>query len=159
MNWVQKTCSEELSQASQALKEVRDEMLQSAMQSTGNGGVVEMDDTTHRMLLRIARAPSQVLRYAKEQTPLWTSNTKIPEAKDITPCERCGCKRQFEFQIMPQLISFLGIDKLTWVGSQVLDAFFVKKQDKPLLFSTALFFLSGTRKKPSRFWYNCYLYL
>jgi hypothetical protein len=124
-------------------------MLQGAMQSTGNGGVVEMDETTHRMLLRIARAPSQVLRYAKEQTPLWTSNKQIPEAKDIPPCERCGCKRQFEFQIMPQLISFLGIDQFTWVGSQVLDAFFVKKQDKSLLCSMVPFFFSGTRKKPS----------
>ena len=34
-------------------------------------------------------------------------------AEDIPRCENCGGERQFEFQIMPQLLHFLRVDELT----------------------------------------------
>ncbi|KAH3756099.1 programmed cell death protein 2 [Pelomyxa schiedti] len=60
---------------------------------------------------RVARAPSQVLRYAHFPTgALWVSEKNIPRPQDIPPCQNCGAPRTFEFQILPQLIYFLGVD-------------------------------------------------
>ena len=52
----------------------------------------------------------QVLRYCIDEgaQPLWGRATPRPTA--VPPCSRCGAPRRFEFQILPQMISFLGID-------------------------------------------------
>lgn len=52
----------------------------------------------------------QVLRYCIDEgaQPLWGRST--PRPGDIPPCSRCGAPRRFEFQILPQMLSFLGID-------------------------------------------------
>jgi len=70
---------------------------------------------------RIAHEPAQCLRYCFTNTsgssgssghahPIWPSCHNIPGPTDIPRCERCGGKRRFEFQVMPQLINHLGVD-------------------------------------------------
>jgi hypothetical protein len=53
-----------------------------------------------------------VLRYCFEPNarPLWPQATRLPGPNDIPPCARCGAPRQFEFQVLPQLLHFLDID-------------------------------------------------
>uniref|UniRef100_A0A8C4NKF4 MYND-type domain-containing protein n=1 Tax=Eptatretus burgeri TaxID=7764 RepID=A0A8C4NKF4_EPTBU len=59
----------------------------------------------------VAIAPKQVIRYGLGAVPLWVSNSHIPSSDDIPPCS-CGAQRAFEFQIMPQLLNDLNVDKL-----------------------------------------------
>lgn len=39
--------------------------------------------------------------------PLLYTNTAIPYRSEIPKCEQCGCDRDFEFQLMPQLLSYV----------------------------------------------------
>lgn len=74
---------------------------------------------------RIARDPSQVLRYCFEpgakplcpapfgDEPSTSSSAAGAAAAPPSPpppCPRCGGPRQFEFQVMPQLLNHLGVD-------------------------------------------------
>lgn len=61
---------------------------------------------------RISKEPDQVLRYERGGEPLWVSAE--PKPSDIPKCEYCGCERQFEFQILPQLLYGIKEDKLDW---------------------------------------------
>ena len=56
--------------------------------------------------------PDQVLRYCPEPgaKPVWPSVTHAPNTDVIPCCERCGAPRKFEFQILPTIISQLGVD-------------------------------------------------
>ncbi|KAL3267396.1 hypothetical protein HHI36_011525 [Cryptolaemus montrouzieri] len=56
--------------------------------------------------------PEQVLRYSRGDQPLLISDDIIPE--NIPDCEYCGGPRQFEFQIMPQMLTFLKETQLDW---------------------------------------------
>lgn len=60
---------------------------------------------------RVGKEPSQCLRYCFDAAakPLWPSSKNIPGPADIPSCERCGAPRQFEFQVMPQMIVHLGV--------------------------------------------------
>lgn len=51
-----------------------------------------------------------MLRYSRDvgAAPCWGRSNPLPG--DIPPCRRCGADRMFEFQVMPQLLSFLDID-------------------------------------------------
>uniref|UniRef100_A0A8C5KTN5 Programmed cell death 2 n=1 Tax=Jaculus jaculus TaxID=51337 RepID=A0A8C5KTN5_JACJA len=60
---------------------------------------------------QIALEPQQILRYGRGIKPLWISGENIPQEKDIPDC-RCGSKRIFEFQVMPQLLNYLKADRL-----------------------------------------------
>nr|XP_033795707.1 programmed cell death protein 2 [Geotrypetes seraphini] len=60
---------------------------------------------------RIASEPEQILRYCIGSDPIWISNEKVPQEKDIPNCP-CGAKRIFEFQVMPQLLNYLKADSL-----------------------------------------------
>ncbi|KAK3745516.1 hypothetical protein QZH41_009913 [Actinostola sp. cb2023] len=60
---------------------------------------------------RIAREPEQILRYNLGGQPLWVSGDHQPSVSDIPKC-LCGADRQFEFQIMPQLLNHLGVDSI-----------------------------------------------
>ncbi|XP_020369655.1 programmed cell death protein 2 [Rhincodon typus] len=60
---------------------------------------------------RIALAPDQVLRYCRGGSPLWVSEDNVPSDADIPSCA-CGAKREFEFQVMPQLLNHLKVDSL-----------------------------------------------
>ncbi|VDI64159.1 pre-rRNA-processing protein TSR4 [Mytilus galloprovincialis] len=60
---------------------------------------------------RIQDEQEQVLRYQRNGKPLWVSECHIPEDGDIPNCS-CGLPRKFEFQIMPQLLTYLEVDSL-----------------------------------------------
>ncbi|XP_047363626.1 programmed cell death protein 2 isoform X2 [Vespa velutina] len=79
---------------------------------------------------RIEQNPEQVLRYERNGQILYISgSTKI---KDVPKCSLCGGERQFEFQIMPQLLNFLNykdvINSLDW---GILVIFTCKKSCMP----------------------------
>ncbi|XP_066535695.1 programmed cell death protein 2 [Hoplias malabaricus] len=59
----------------------------------------------------ISSEPEQVLRYCREGSPLWVSSEHVPGKADIPKCP-CGANRNFEFQIMPQLLNHLKVDSL-----------------------------------------------
>ncbi|KAJ2992989.1 programmed cell death protein [Globomyces sp. JEL0801] len=63
---------------------------------------------------RITLAPDQILRYGrvntendKNEPPLVVSSLTIPT---IDPCSHCQSPRTFEFQITPQLLTYLKLD-------------------------------------------------
>ncbi|GAB6019542.1 Programmed cell death protein 2 [Chamberlinius hualienensis] len=58
---------------------------------------------------RTSHNSEQVLRYEKNGSPLWVSSENIPQEDEIPKC-KCGAQRQFEFQILPQLLNHLGLD-------------------------------------------------
>lgn len=86
------------------------------------------DPMTMEFYTRIGRAngdvKSQCLRYCRwppelsddeedKPSPLWISSHDKPRSIDeIPPCEYCGSKRNYEFQLMPQMIHCL-IDEAT----------------------------------------------
>ncbi|KAJ8359940.1 hypothetical protein SKAU_G00164650 [Synaphobranchus kaupii] len=61
---------------------------------------------------RIELEPHQVLRYCRLGSPLWVSAEHIPKEEEIPNCP-CGAKRIFEFQVMPQLLNHLKVDRPT----------------------------------------------
>ncbi|XP_002164677.2 programmed cell death protein 2 isoform X1 [Hydra vulgaris] len=58
---------------------------------------------------RIECEPEQIVRYELNGEPLWVSSENIPKEQDIPLC-KCGSKRQFEFQILPQMLNYLGVE-------------------------------------------------
>ncbi|KAF4090517.1 hypothetical protein AMELA_G00052250 [Ameiurus melas] len=58
----------------------------------------------------IAAEPHQVLRYCRQGSPLWVSSEHVPSKEAIPKCP-CGTNRIFEFQIMPQLLNHLKVDR------------------------------------------------
>lgn len=77
-----------------------------------------------RFAARVARAPSQVLRYrfdrrrqkkqqnsskkTKDDT-IWPRASPLPPST-VPPCSNCGAPRALEFQLLPQMLNFLGCD-------------------------------------------------
>ncbi|KAJ9508525.1 hypothetical protein QJQ45_012060 [Haematococcus lacustris] len=63
---------------------------------------------------RMALAPDQVVRYCFQPGahPLWPRPEPQPSTADIPACPLCGEPRQFEFQVLPQLLNHLGQDDL-----------------------------------------------
>eukprot|EP00842_Homolaphlyctis_polyrhiza_P000176 jgi/Hompol1/1159/HPOL_004473-RA len=87
---------------------------------------VDVDDAFLKFQRRIARMPEQVIRYARVANdadrrglePLLVSDLVFaPEG--VPACPYCHAERSFEFQVMPQLLSSLGLnasdrDSLDW---------------------------------------------
>ncbi|KAL7302574.1 hypothetical protein TKK_0005207 [Trichogramma kaykai] len=71
----------------------------------------EVDKTLLKFKKRIQNAPDQVIRYNLGGQPLFVSSSDQPS--EIPNCENCNSARQFEFQIMPQLLTTLKIDSST----------------------------------------------
>ncbi|XP_045764783.1 programmed cell death protein 2 [Maniola jurtina] len=66
------------------------------------------DKVYNKFRKRIARHPNQVLRYDRGGAPLWI--TKVSGNLITVPeCQYCNGDRQFEFQIMPQLLNFINV--------------------------------------------------
>ena len=103
-----------------------DELLeQSDLNEMTGSGAGTTDPTTLEFYTRTGRAngdvKSQCLRYCRwpnedsndndlenSNGPLWISSEHQPTAdSDIPPCEHCGADRKFEFQVMPQMVTFL----------------------------------------------------
>lgn len=76
-----------------------------------------VDENFDKFKRRIGREPKQIIRYNLGGTPLWVSSERIPKEDDIPAC-KCGSQRQYEFQILPQLLNYLGIettvDSIDW---------------------------------------------
>lgn len=105
-----------------------DELLeQSDLNAMTGIGAGTDDPTTLEFYTRIGRADgdvkAQCLRYIRwvdteendddlEQSngPLWVSSMHQPSKDDIPCCEHCGALRNFEFQIMPQMVNFVKND-------------------------------------------------
>ncbi|KAJ2490121.1 hypothetical protein IWW37_003389 [Coemansia sp. RSA 2050] len=62
----------------------------------------------------IQKNPDQVIRYTRSSDagePLFVSDMGKPETQaDVPDCELCGTAREFEFQIMPQMLNHLSVD-------------------------------------------------
>lgn len=72
----------------------------------------EVEDEVFERFTRItANSPKQVLRYQRTGKPLWICKQEIPDSSVVPPCQYCGDKRVFEFQIMPQMLCSLKLDK------------------------------------------------
>lgn len=76
-----------------------------------------VDEYFDKFKKRIKREPNQIIRYCLGGTPLWVSSENIATENDIPDCQ-CGSKRQFEFQVLPQMLNYLGIettvDSIDW---------------------------------------------
>ncbi|XP_055685812.1 programmed cell death protein 2 [Lutzomyia longipalpis] len=70
----------------------------------------EEDETFSHFKKTISQEPDQVLRYCRNGSPLWISSTNIPTSDAIPVCSLCNGERVFEFQIMPQILNYLGED-------------------------------------------------
>lgn len=73
---------------------------------------VNKDKVFTQFQKRVNHFPDQILRYERNGEPLWIADE--PKPKSIPNCEYCGGMRQFEFQIMPQLLSTLKEHELDW---------------------------------------------
>jgi len=68
----------------------------------------DVDEVFAEFRERIDREPEQIVRYQQGGTPLWVSKDCVPT--DIPPCAACGAERRFEFQVLPQMINYLGVE-------------------------------------------------
>ncbi|XP_015118632.1 programmed cell death protein 2 [Diachasma alloeum] len=80
--------------------------LQSEKEVDGVKMAEDEDEVFTEFRSRVDKHPDQVLRYDRGGSPLYISAHNQPE--NIPKCEECGGDRQFEFQIMPQLLNYLG---------------------------------------------------
>ena len=80
------------------------------------------DPVFKKFLKRIKRCPSQIIRYqlgAADDEILWPTHNGKPNPDDIPMCQYCGSKRQFEFQVMPQLLTYLNLRETIVEGDGV----------------------------------------
>ncbi|XP_014234718.1 programmed cell death protein 2-like [Trichogramma pretiosum] len=68
----------------------------------------EDDEVLMKFKERTQNEPKQVVRYNRGGHPLFVSSSNQPS--EIPNCELCNSERQFEFQIMPYLLTTLKID-------------------------------------------------
>ncbi len=73
---------------------------------------LKSDKAFNKFKKRVAYHPDQVLRYDRNGTPLWVSAEKTMEAQNVPQCPYCKGPRVFEFQIMPQLLNYVGDDSV-----------------------------------------------
>lgn len=79
---------------------------------------------------RIQSNPDQVIRYERGGSPLYISS--LNHAQNIPKCEECKGDRQFEFQIMPQMLHHLKCeDSSTSLDWGILAIFTCKRSCTP----------------------------
>lgn len=90
--------------------DVRDEEEDSAAMESVEAALTPEQRHFAEFATRVAPDPDQVVRYCFQPgaSPL-TPHLHPAPPSSVPPCE-CGAPRRFEFQIMPQLISVLGMD-------------------------------------------------
>ncbi|XP_066581010.1 programmed cell death protein 2 [Prorops nasuta] len=69
---------------------------------------IEEDEVFAEFHVKTNNYPDQVLRYQRGGPVLYISQEN--QALEIPNCTQCNGERQFEFQIMPQLLNFLNFD-------------------------------------------------
>ncbi|XP_044729427.1 programmed cell death protein 2 [Chrysoperla carnea] len=70
---------------------------------------IEEDKVFEKFKKRIVHYPDQIIRYERNGVPLRISDAQLPE---IPRCEYCNSERQFEFQIVPQILYELKEDSV-----------------------------------------------
>lgn len=55
----------------------------------------------------------QILRYERHGKPVWISDYQVFDSSKVPNCV-CSGRRTFEFQIMPQMLNYLGNYDLDW---------------------------------------------
>jgi pre-rRNA-processing protein TSR4 len=85
-----------------------DDKLDDDLEQKGESGLE--DPVTARFMENIKKHDDQCLRYSRwcSDALEWTSSEHQPSS--IPCCENCGSERKFEFQITPQILSFLKVD-------------------------------------------------
>lgn len=76
----------------------------------------DLEDTTFRNFKKqIGENVYQIIRYSRGGSPLWITDVeKTIGSIEVPNCEACGSKRQFEFQVMPQMLNLLHDDRIDW---------------------------------------------
>ncbi|XP_017891889.1 programmed cell death protein 2 [Ceratina calcarata] len=69
------------------------------------------DQTFCEFRLVVDKYPDQILRYDRGGSVLYISSEN--KVGDVPKCSGCNEERQFEFQIMPQLLNFLNLEVAT----------------------------------------------
>lgn len=81
-------------------------------------GCEDIDDKDFRKFRKeCSKAPKQVIRYRRNGIPLWIADKeKTVQAliENVPPCNICGSQRQYEFQIMPQMLNYLKDPNVDW---------------------------------------------
>lgn len=72
----------------------------------------ETDKVFQKFKRRIEYNPEQIIRYKRGGKPLWIASQPLPE--NIPNCEYCNSPRQFECQLMPQMLTLLKENDLDW---------------------------------------------
>ena len=70
------------------------------------------DKAFNKFRKRVKYSPDQVLRYDRNGEPLWVSAKNVLEKADVPPCPYCKGPRIFEFQVMPQLLNYVGKESI-----------------------------------------------
>ncbi|XP_012231809.1 programmed cell death protein 2 isoform X2 [Linepithema humile] len=101
---------------------VNDDLLQMASN--------EKDETFTEFRMKIDNYPDQILRYDRGGKILYISSHN--QVTNIPKCPECDGDRQFEFQIMPQLLNFLNFkDIVNCLDWGILAVFTCKKSCIP----------------------------
>jgi pre-rRNA-processing protein TSR4 len=89
-----------------------EEFTASDMEEIEEEPLSDEEETWTNFTKTIEKAQVQVLRIAgsPKARPLWLSTKGQPNDTHIPLCPRCSKRRVFQFQIMPQLLSFLDLD-------------------------------------------------
>lgn len=74
----------------------------------------EQDAVFAKFRKRIGPNADQVLRYDRGNEPLWIGAENQLVSSLVPQCELCCSPREFEFQIMPQLLNTLKCPELDW---------------------------------------------
>lgn len=81
-------------------------------------GSEEVDDKHFRTFRKeCAKEPKQIIRYKRSGQPLWISDTDKTVKnvlQNVPVCDLCGTARQYEFQIMPQMLNYLKDPVVDW---------------------------------------------
>ncbi|XP_050298103.1 programmed cell death protein 2 [Anthonomus grandis grandis] len=72
----------------------------------------DSDKVFSKFKKKVSEYPDQVIRYSRGGQPLFIAKEPLPDS--IPDCEYCGGPRQFEFQVMPQILSCLKEYELDW---------------------------------------------
>lgn len=86
----------------------------------GVSALGSVDDKHFRKFRKeVSKEPEQILRYKRNGSPLWIGDVQqtfgVAEEQLVIPkCEVCGGNRQFEFQVMPQMLLLLKDEHLDW---------------------------------------------
>ncbi|CAM9137286.1 unnamed protein product [Chrysoparadoxa australica] len=100
------------------------------------GVVAEKDPVTLKFLARMSSRgqEAQVLRYDRwgASGALWCKTGEVPgDGVEVPHCERCGARRDFELQVMPQMLHYLQVEANT-KGPQLAEALRQSSTTAPL---------------------------